>query len=290
MNILRNASISWILVIFGTNFFTFILRAWRWSLLLKVSGYTPTITKVFHCTVFGWLLNYLLPARIGDIGRGVALKLTGGVPFSVSLSTIILERIFDMITLVSLLGISVSLFYYEQFLWVYIFAVGIIIILILLIFIPYTLGGFIVKLLGSKITSIEESIHQLKESLNSIRKNKIILAFCVILSLPIWFFEILSLYFAAKAIDFEISFLSAIASGVVAFIFQAVPSTPGGIGVHEVSIVGVLSFFGIPANIGLSIALLDHFARMGVIYTLGLISTVNIGFISSETFKEKIFK
>jgi len=283
--ILRTVSFHWILLSCGAILLTFVLRTWRWSVLLRSAGYTSSMDMIFKCIMFGWLLNYLLPARVGDIGRGVALKTTERKPFGMSLSTIVLERVFDMTTLALILAIPIVIFYQEQFFWLEIISIGVAVALIFALFIIYKFDNHIIRVLKKRIPSIKESVHLLKEGLDEIRRNTAAMALCFALSIPIWLLEISSVFFAAKAINFGLPFLLAVVSGIAAFIAQSLPVTPAGIGVHEASITGILALFGVSASVGVSIALVDHFARCVIIYIFGLISAIHIGFASREYFK-----
>jgi len=73
------------------------------------------------------------------------------------------------------------------------------------------------------------------------------------------------------------------AAGIAAFVSQAVPVTPAGIGTFQAAITAALSWFGITSLMSTSLGLLDHFVRVTVIYVVGGISTVHIGF-RSRTF------
>ncbi|MDI6810226.1 MAG: flippase-like domain-containing protein [archaeon] len=285
--ILRTVSLSWFLLSCGAILLTFVLRTWRWSVILRSAGYVSSRGMIFRCIMFGWLLNYLLPARVGDIARGVALKTTERKPLGMSLSTIVLERVFDMITLAFLLALPGIFFYQKQFLWLEAISIGIAFALIFVLFIVYKFEGHIVRVLRNRFLTIGESISLLKEGLDEIRGNIAAMTLCFVLSIPIWLFEISSIFFAAKAIDYDIPFLFATVSGIAAFIAQALPVTPAGIGVHEASITGILALFGVSTSIGMSIALVDHFARGLIIYLLGMISAIHIGFASREYFKQR---
>ncbi|MCK4499994.1 flippase-like domain-containing protein, partial [Candidatus Babeliales bacterium] len=284
--IIKNISFFWFLLSCGAIFSTFIIRTWRWSVLLRTAGYVFPRDMIFKCIMFGWLLNYLLPARVGDVARAVALKTTERAPLGMSLSTIVLERAIDMVTLAFLLGISTALFFPEKFLMLEVIAIGIALALILLLFLIYKFDYLIVNKLKNRFSSIKESVHLLKQGLDELYKNPEAIALCLLLSIPIWLFEISSIYFASKAINFNLSFPFATVSGIAAFIAQVLPLTPAGIGIHEGSITGVLALFGISTEIGTSIALVDHFARGIIIYTFGLISAIHIGFASREYFVE----
>ncbi|MDY6964415.1 MAG: flippase-like domain-containing protein [Halobacteriota archaeon] len=283
--ILRTVSLHWFLFSCAAILSTFILRTWRWSVILRSAGHVAPRDVLFKCIMFGWLINYLLPARIGDVARGVALKTTEGKPLGMSLSTIVLERAFDMVALAILLLIPGILFHQEQFLLLEIFSVVIAFGLVFALFMIYLFDDYIINVFKNRIPSIEESIHSLKEGLDGIRENNAAIALCFALSVPIWLSDISSIFFAAKAIDFKIPFLFATVSGVTAFIVQALPVTPAGIGVHEASITSMLALFGISSDIGMSIALVDHFSRALIVYIFGLISAIHIGFASRWFFR-----
>ena len=68
---------------------------------MRSAGYVFPRDILFKCIMFGWLLNYLIPARVGDVARGAALKTTEDAPLGMTLSTIVVERIYDMITQVN---------------------------------------------------------------------------------------------------------------------------------------------------------------------------------------------
>jgi len=231
-------------------------------------------------------LNYLVPARLGDVARGVALKTTEDAPLGMTLSTVVIERIFDVFTLVLFLGMASMFFYNPAFLFIELGSFAIIALMFCVLSIVYFYDNQIVHLLGHRIPSIRESLHQLKEGLKNISSNPEAMALCFILSPPIWLLEVSSIYFAARSIGFGLSFLFAIIAGVIAFIAEVFPLTPAGLGIHEASITGVLMFISVPTSLGMSIALMDHFARGIVIYIFGLIATVHIAFASRWYFRK----
>jgi len=284
---IKNANLYFFLASCLVVFMAFPLRTWRWSILLRTSGHTLPRNMIFNALLFGWFMNYLLPARVGDITRGVALKATANVPLGVALMTIIIERILDMVMLGLLLTPAVLFLAPKRFLFLGGGVVGIIFLLIFSLFFIYRFDYLIAEKLKNRFAGIHDSITKLKEGLCAIYKNPTAMGLCLILSLPIWIFEITSIYFAAKAVHINIPFLSAIAAGVTTFILQALPLTPAGIGIHEGSIAGVLTLFDIPLDTGTSLALLDHFARALIVYLFGAIATIHIGFQSRRYFKKR---
>jgi len=286
--IISNVSTGYVAIACLMIFMTFVFRTWRWSVLLRTSGYRVHRDMIFKCIMFGWLLNYLLPARVGDVARGMALKTTEGTPLSISLPTIVIERAMDMLTLSLILMAALYTFASDtSLLLIAVGALVIAVVLVLGLVVVYKCDRIISGRLAGRFESLGKSILVLKEGLYRMYENPQAISLCLILSAPVWFFEVSSIYFSAKAIHFELLPSLAVISGIVAFIAQAIPTTPAGIGVHEGSITGVLLLFGVAAETGTSIALVDHFARGLVTYIVGMISTVHIGFESRSYFARR---
>lgn len=81
------------------------LRAVRWRILLAPLGRT-TIMQSFSALTIGYLANNALPARLGEVARVVVLHRDAGIPRAGSLGTIVAERLFDILTLLLMLGIA----------------------------------------------------------------------------------------------------------------------------------------------------------------------------------------
>lgn len=285
--VLSNVSFGYVGVACFMVLITFLVRTWRWSVLLRTAGYRVPRDIAFKCITFSWLINYLLPARIGDFARGMALKTTEKTPLSVSLPTIVIERAMDLITLAMMLVVTLYFFARDSPFFSIGFGsffVGISLIIVLLLVSKY--DYIILKKFETRFQFLRETLPLLKEGVNNLCRNPQAILLCFILSVPVWFFEIASLFYAAKAVHFELELSLATLAGISAFVAQSLPTTPAGIGVHEGSIAGVLLFFGINTSIGTSIALVDHFARGLVTYVVGSISTVHIGLNSREYFAD----
>ena len=77
---------------------SFMVRALRWQLILG-STLRLSFLSAFHPLMIGFMINSVLPGRIGELARPAIIKKQDDVPFSLGLTTIAAERIFDAITL-----------------------------------------------------------------------------------------------------------------------------------------------------------------------------------------------
>jgi uncharacterized protein (TIRG00374 family) len=284
------SGVSWVYILAACVMIlmTFLLRTWRWSVLLRSSGYRVHVDNTFKSIMFGWLVNYVLPARVGDFARALTLKTTENTPFSVGLSTIVIERAMDMATLALMLVCALLIVSQNSELMIIaVLALAVSVLLVLAMAALYRFDYLIVPHLKGRFVAIGKSVEIFKESFRNLYRNPQAITICLLLSLPIWLLEVSGIFFAARAVHFDLSVSLSILSGITAFLAEALPTTPAGIGIHEGAITGVLAFFGISASMGTAIALLDHFARGVVIFIFGMISAVHIGFESRVYFSEE---
>jgi glycosyltransferase 2 family protein len=92
----RPAPLFWALV---ATMATYFIRAVRWQGLLLPLG-RASLVNCFNATVIGFMVNFLAPARLGEIARPYLLARQEGFSASGAFATILLERILDLVTVV----------------------------------------------------------------------------------------------------------------------------------------------------------------------------------------------
>lgn len=105
---LAAAHYIYIVPMFGVTVWTLYIRAQRWRLLLRPVG-TPAMRTLVAATNIGFMANMVLPLRMGEVIRPVLVSRKESEPLSGILATVVLERIFDMFTILFLFGVSASL-------------------------------------------------------------------------------------------------------------------------------------------------------------------------------------
>ncbi|MFH1383210.1 MAG: lysylphosphatidylglycerol synthase transmembrane domain-containing protein [Chloroflexota bacterium] len=100
------AQADWIKLIWATVFIglSYVCRSALWKALMH-RFHHYNYGAVFRSTMIGYLLNNILPARLGDVARGVSLRLTRGGNSGSIFGSLALERILDVSILISSLGI-----------------------------------------------------------------------------------------------------------------------------------------------------------------------------------------
>lgn len=91
-------------LMFGCLIGFYLLKAWRWRLLLKPVGDFHSLTQLLPAVMIGFAFNNLLPAHLGDVYRSFVFARRQRVTLTAALSSVVLERVFDIIAVLLLLG------------------------------------------------------------------------------------------------------------------------------------------------------------------------------------------
>jgi uncharacterized protein (TIRG00374 family) len=84
------------------------IRAQRWRILLRPVG-TPEMKTLVAATNIGFMANMVLPLRVGEVIRPVLVSRQEKQPLGGILATIVLERVFDVFTILALFGMTTAL-------------------------------------------------------------------------------------------------------------------------------------------------------------------------------------
>jgi uncharacterized protein (TIRG00374 family) len=102
------ANYLWVVLMLPVTVWSLLIRAQRWRVFLQGVG-VPPLRPLVSATNIGFLSNMVLPLRIGEVVRPVLLSRRASLPLSGVLASVLLERIFDMFTILFLFGVSASL-------------------------------------------------------------------------------------------------------------------------------------------------------------------------------------
>jgi glycosyltransferase 2 family protein len=82
-----------------------LLRAMRWQLMLSAGGYRVGLLYATVAILTGLLTSMVVPGA-GELARCATLKRTNDVPIPQGLGSVVAERVFDLLALVVLVGIT----------------------------------------------------------------------------------------------------------------------------------------------------------------------------------------
>lgn len=93
------ARVGWVTALFVASVLTVYIRAQRWRVLLRPLGDVP-LYPALSATAIGFGASSVLPFRLGEILRPALLGRQAGVGLSGALSSVVLERLFDMLLVI----------------------------------------------------------------------------------------------------------------------------------------------------------------------------------------------
>src|SRR2546421_2796253 len=253
-------------------YFSFVVRAVRWEVLLRNSGEESRFGGLFHIIILAWFANCILPAKMGDFYRAYLLRRRTSISGSHGLGTIVSERIIDFLILVTLLIVTGLISFrlslphrYEAA-----FAAGIGIaaaLLVGLIGLRFT-GGRISRLLPSRFRG---HAGRFKGGLlNAFRAN---LPLLVALTVVVWVAESARLYLVIQALPLHPALTPppGMFIALVASLLTTIPALPSGLVIVEGGIIAVLISFGLTSSEGLSVAILDRLISYWSLILIGLV-------------------
>jgi uncharacterized protein (TIRG00374 family) len=261
-----------------TYYSGFYLRGLRWHVMLKSAGKPdatpgsiPKASALGQYVLLGWFINSITWFRLGDLYRSYIVSQRSYLSFSLTMGTVLSERIVDIVTVFLLLLVaSIILYESHRFEGLGLFlciAFGLTILATLAILIMKQLGVRFAQILPRRLQAaywifVNSAIGSLKQ-----------LPLLLILSLLIWFTEIGRLTFVIQSlnIDTNLSLSVVIFVTLAASILTAIPLTPGGLGVVEPGILGLL-IISLPRSEALSIVLLDRsISYLSILFVGGLL-------------------
>lgn len=101
---LKTAHYAWTVPILIVTVLQIYVRAIRWRVLLRPIG-QPRMRSIVAANNIGFMANFILPLRAGEVIRPVLLSRRENIPLGGVLATNLIERIFDMFTILLLFGV-----------------------------------------------------------------------------------------------------------------------------------------------------------------------------------------
>ncbi|OPX61987.1 MULTISPECIES: lysylphosphatidylglycerol synthase transmembrane domain-containing protein [unclassified Methanoregula] len=247
------------------------LRGWRYHSILKSLNYTVSVTVSTACIFVSQTVNLILPARLGDFVRIFILKHEYGTTYSEGISSLVVERVFDIIT-VALLGAVSLLFILNAPAW-----------FTTLIIVPLAAGAlfFLFLLLIGRFSSENRYLMIILNMLHEIRRASLNIRSIIILSISsiiIWLLDVLVCYAVVRMFDEQIPFVIIVLGIVIGNLVKAVPLTPGGMGTYEAALWFTFGLAGgVSASAAILIAIIDHLIKNLVTLVGGIVSIYYLG-------------
>ncbi len=298
---LASAKYRFIVPAIALYFVALFFRSVRWQFLLTPVSRIP-VARLFPVVTVGYMANNLLPARLGELARAYYLSRREGLSTSTGLATVVVERIYDGLTLLFLVALAVPFLIFggivdgsgttSEITWAVaggitaLVFISAIVVLTLIALYP-GFSGFIERLANLLPKPLRpkarELIAMFIEGLSVLKEPKRHLGL-FLLSLPVWLLEGSMYLVVALSFDLPTYFEPAamvipvvVLVTAVSNLATSIPSSPGSLGTFEAPAVAALALVGLGGGPGGgegvagAYAVLVHVTALLPVTVLGLI-------------------
>ncbi len=287
----------------------FFVRALRWRIILE-SSRKISLMRAYHPMIIAFMMNCILPGRVGELARPAILKKKENVSYATGLATVAAERVFDICFLVLFLVITFSAVKISPDLSLKFgdydlnretlegvlggmvklgiaMIVGIALISIdkfrelvnrLIMSAPalffFTGNEFRSKLSEKVCRPLTGFVENIARGFLLIRYPKKLMA-CFALSFLVWAFHALSYYlFALGCPGIDLTFVEMSAHMIIIMFFIALPSVPGFWGLWEAAGMFALALFGVTGKDAAGFTLANHAIQVFPVIIMGVVSAM----------------
>ena len=246
------------------------LRIIRWQTLFRPDR-RPALGSLAKAALVGYFFNSILPARAGEITRIIALKRYAGTSRAETTVTIVVERIFDVSSLVVLLFVILP--WLPHVSWLGPAAIVAFVCLVALVALivfgrlasdcPRRIPGLSDETVGRLIGNVVHGLATLG------RPRQALAALCwTFLS---WSVLGLSFWFLMIGFDLGLSPLAGLLVVIATGLAFIIPAAPAAVGVFEAAGLAVTSAYGIPRSQALAYVLVLHVLNFAPFILAGLL-------------------
>ncbi|MDI6721397.1 MAG: lysylphosphatidylglycerol synthase transmembrane domain-containing protein [Candidatus Aenigmarchaeota archaeon] len=241
----------YIFIAFMFSFLNIFLRVLKWKVILE----NVRLMELLPVQIFGMVLSNFTPGKVAEPAKSILLRVRKGIPVSVTLPTIVWERINDIVVMLILsfialqtLGIESNIFFVS----IISMAVFSLLAIILLVALHNRKFGNRIFAFIRKFPLAKNISHEFIESFYSIKTKKMRIVKSFMITLLAWVIEGVIFYFVLFSMNVSSNFL--VLAGIVSLsiIIGVASSLPGGIGSSELAMILLLGLTGIPAEIAVS--------------------------------------
>ncbi len=283
---LQRGNYLWLIPSVAVYFLAVLVRTWRWDYLLRPLK-RISIKRLFPVVVIGYMGNNIFPFRIGELLRAYVLKRNEDVSISSSLATIVVERIFDGLTMLLFVFIALpTMPALPASLRAIVIVGGILFLGALIVFLflaakPALAARIYNPLIdhllpqhyGIKVRGFLDRFLLGLAALRDVRQ--VFMIFFT--SILIWLLETVKYWFVMHAFDMQLSFVTLMLMNGIVNLSTTLPAAPGYIGTFDTPGIAVLVAFNVERELATAYTLVLHAALWLPITLLGFYYMIREG-------------
>jgi len=261
-----------------------LVRSVRWRYLMHPVKPRIPVGSLFSATMIGFMANNVLPARLGEFVRAYAIGRKEEVSTGSAFATIVVERLFDGLSVLFLLIVSLMFMPEhvagklggtlrhagEVSLGAYCVLIALIVLSLRHPSLPRRITAAVVKPVSGKLAErlcdlADRFVHGL-----SVVRSPGLMAKIIAITVVHWGLLPSTVYLLFRGMDIPLGVYSSVLVFTLICIGVALPSTPGYVGTFDYAAVLGLTMLGIDEPTALGFAIVAHAANYLPVTLLGL--------------------
>jgi uncharacterized protein (TIRG00374 family) len=274
-----NFSWVWLPVLIATFMISYVGRAFRWQVLFY--PYHPRWTRVFATLNIGYFLSNITPARIGDLARAYLIGTIEKIPVARALSTVVVERALDGLTVVFFLLLLLPFIPNLPSEWVtsglVLGVIGLSLLVgLAVVSLQRERGVTFLRKLASPFKFLDREglwrfVENLIDGFSVLRVPRPLLL-AIFWSLEVWFMASVLAWLTMISMGIYLPLAAGVLVQVAAALAVTVAPSPGQLGVFHLIAVSVLALYGVDRNQALAYAFVLHGLTYSLLMILGVLS------------------
>ena len=235
----------WYLAAFVTHYATFAFRGARWRLLIinasrgdSNASEVPSYFSLSRIILIGWFVNSVAWFRAGDAYRAYLYARDSGTSFSRSIGIVLADRVIDLFAVASLMLLGIAAMVVQGVVNppVRLLAAATVFLLLIVagLFAMSRTRNWLTDRLPGRLSKAYQHFHT--GAIGSFGRMPIV----AVLGLLSWMCEVGRLYLVVLAVGVQITWGLAVFVPMANGLLAAFPLTPGGLGVVEAGVTGLL--------------------------------------------------
>jgi uncharacterized membrane protein YbhN (UPF0104 family) len=227
LSVLRHANLPMIAAAFAAVMLSYLTKAARWHLLVRLCGANPTFRQSWKLYNIGVFLALITPAKLGELGRAAYLR-GRGMHTGTALALSITDRLADAAVITCIAMWALALLFGGMWALIGLAAVDVV--------------GLIMWALSRKLAAVQW-----------LKFLKMMRTPATMTSIVLWTSLSWALYFVwtiliARSIGIDLSALLLIATLTIAGIVALLPIAPSGLGTRDAALLTLLLPFGLASG------------------------------------------
>ena len=255
----------------------------KWHFLLKNCGIEIPLAKSIAVFLSGMAFD-ITPGQIGALMKSQILKTSSNIPRTKTAPIVLAEKVYDLIGAIvaSIIGIIILGIHHHLII------IGVLVLSTIFFFMYYRPATelFFKRLIKTKFFS--KYVENLSEFYEIIQKstNVKVATICILLAVTYWFIVSAAAYYVLLSFDINaLDYLKVLAIYATSTLLGAISFVPGGIGITEGTLTGLLTLEGI----GVSMALiLSVMIRIFTLWYSAFIGFIALKFTGAFSFKKDL--